>query len=130
MLAGHEHAFQVHRHQLVPNAGVHVDGLAVAFGAPDVVVQDVDAAVALDASGSDGGAVGLLRDVRPQHRSGAAVAGHRCPRGFRPLLVDIDQQQRRSLLREALCHGTAVAHGVAGHLAGADDDGHLALQSS
>ena len=128
MLAGHEHTLEIHIHDCVPRGHLEIDGLAVTSRAADIVVQDVDAAVAIHAGLGNGLAVFLSRDVGQQHRYFSAILLHSLISVLNPGLVDVHQQQGGSLLRKTLCRSTPVAHRIARLLPRANNDGHFGLQ--
>jgi hypothetical protein len=127
MLAGHDGAAQVDcRHPIERRLGQLVERLVATGDAdPDVVVQDVDAAPALDCHRHRGGERRLAGDVGLEGDAFAAgVRGQR--RGLlRRGKVAVHSKDLRSFLREAQHCRATIADPLAGALPGTDDDRDL-----
>jgi hypothetical protein len=124
VLAGHDRAAQIDRRYPVEGLlGQFLERLVAAADAdPDIVVQDVDAAPALDRGHHRRGEGRLAGHVGLEGNALAAfLHGQR-----RGLLgrgeIAVDREDPGALLREAEHRGAAVADALARALPGADDD--------
>jgi len=88
-------------------------------------VQDVDASPALPRRADRLGERPLLGDIRREGHALAALARHQLGRLGGRCQAAIDREDFRPLAGKAQRRGAAVAHSLAGALAGADDDGDL-----
>ena len=128
MLAHHEHALEVERHDALPGLHIEFPCRFVALGHPDIVVQDVHPAVASDCGVDDGttvilaGHIGLERArLRPFQE---------CASVLRPGADLVDEQAGRPLLGKTHRDGTPVTDRRAWLLPRSDDHRDLALQTT
>jgi hypothetical protein len=129
VLCRHDGATQIDRTNAVERlfAQLRERGVAATEADADIVMQDVDAAPALDRVRDRGREALFLRDVGLEWNTCLAGAGHLC-RFRRGLHVAIDREHARAFLHEAHRCGAAIAHAFARALSGAHDDRDLPLE--
>ena len=104
-------------------------GVAAGQADADIVVQHVDPAPARLRLRDHRLDVGGFRDVGPEGHGGALLPRDHCGGFLCRFQMMVDTKHFRALACKGQRCGAAVAHALAGALAGADDDRNLVLQA-
>jgi hypothetical protein len=131
VLAGHDRAPQIDRRDpVVSFLGQFLDRLVAAADAdPDIVVQNVDAAPALERRRHGRGQGRLARYISRKGYAFAAFLGRQRCRLFGRGEIAVDGEDAGALLREPQHRGAAVADAFAGALPGTNDDRDLSFEA-